>query len=96
MDKMPIMMGNDLAVQWSADWAATTLDKKSGDSSLQAVTNSLTAVSNDFSSQSSTAQSKLKYYESNDEQYKSIFHDVASDWINVIKAMITAMQSASN
>ncbi len=91
--------GKGLATQWAKDWANTTLSPSPGtnkNASLQAVTNSLTAVSNDFSSQSSTAQSKLKYYESNDEQYKSIFHDIATDWINVMKSMITAMQSASN
>lgn len=74
-----------LASTWSKLWA--TPNPGSGIApAIQSVTNGLTAVSTDFSSQSSVAQSKLKYYETWDEQYKSITHSVMSDYINQEKS----------
>lgn len=53
---------------------------------VQEVTNTLTELSTQFSSQSSIAQSKLKWYESWDEQYKSIRHSMMSNFVNQEKA----------
>jgi len=82
-----------LANYWAGLWSNEDTDKPD---STQAVTNGLTAVSSDFSSQSSTTQSKIKYYEANDEQWKSMMHDIMSEYINEEKQSTTAMQSASS
>lgn len=87
---------SNVAHQWHKDWKATTLSSSSssnGDASLQAVTNALTAVGNNFSSQAATAQSKLQYYQSNDQQYNAMDHDLMTDWVNQENQMVTAMQS---
>ena len=84
---------NDLGTYWANLWTNESTDKPD---STQAVTNGLTAVSSDFSSQSSTTQSKIKYYEANDEQWKSMMHNIMSEYINEEKQETTAMQSASS
>lgn len=81
----------ELVNDWNGLWNSNNPDQPN---SIQVVTNALTAVSTDVSSQSSIVQSKLKFDEANDEQYKSITHSIQSEFINQEKQMNQAMASA--
>lgn len=94
----------DLANAWYDDWSMP--GKNTGSKGapyaptntpqIQGVTNALTALSTDFSSQSSIAQSKLKYYETWDEQFMTVQHSMMSEYINQEKSPNTSMQSAAS
>ncbi|MCP5489574.1 MAG: hypothetical protein H7A42_00475 [Chlamydiales bacterium] len=94
-----------LAQKWSQDWqgpsqppdnAPPNWPSSSDSPQIQGVTNALSAVSTDFSSQSSIAESKLKYYETWDEQYLTVQHSMMSNFIDMEKSPNTSMQSAGS
>lgn len=89
-----------LTTAWYTDWHPTNPIGSSGTagnpSTVQPVTNALTAANTQINSLSNTTQSKIKYYESWDEQYKSMMHTVETEIINEEKQSTTAMQSASS
>jgi len=91
---------SDLANKWHTDWQGPSDQndppKPTTSPSIQGVTNALSAVSTDFSSQSSIAESKLKYYETWDEQYLTVQHSMMSNYIDEEKSPNTSMQSASS
>lgn len=100
-----IQATDNLYTAWWSDWNPTDPSPpssvggkgKAGDpTSVQPVTNALTAATTQITSMSNTAQSKIKYYESWDEQYKSMMHDVMSEVMNEEKKSSTAMQSAGS
>ncbi|NGX51530.1 MAG: hypothetical protein K1060chlam2_01399 [Chlamydiae bacterium] len=85
-----------LAANWYKSWHPTnptsTGTGGKGNPEIQPDVNALTAIATAVSSQSSTAQSKIKFYESNDEQYKAMLHTIASAIINALKQANAAMQ----
>ena len=89
-----------LASDWNKDWQGPSDNNNpptpTTTPAIQGVTNALSAVSTDFSSQSSIAESKLKYYETWDEQYLTVQHSMMSNYIDQEKSPNTGMQSASS
>jgi ribosomal protein L17 len=85
--------GKNLVAYWQKMWGSNNPDDPN---STQPVTNALTSVASDFSSQNSTAESRIKFYEANDEQYKSMTHSMMTEIINEEKQSTTATQSAGS
>lgn len=85
--------GDNLVSYWQKMWGSNNPDDPN---STQPVTNALTSVASDFSSQNSTAESRIKFYEANDEQYKSMTHSMMTEIINEEKQSTTATQSAGS
>lgn len=88
--------GQDLVNYWEMTvWPPKNIISTTPNN-ISPVTNAFTAISNDISSQSSVAQSEMKYYEANDEQYKSMDHDIMTELVNGEKTAVQAAQNASN
>lgn len=90
---------SDLAKTWNQDWQGPSggnPPKPSGSPAIQGVTNALSAVSTDFSSQSSIAESKLKYYETWDEEFLTVQRSMMSNFVDQEKSPNTSMQSAAS
>ncbi len=86
----------DLVGYWQSVWPQGPINTEEKTLNISPVTDAFTALSNDISSQSSVAQSELKYYEANDEQYKSMDHDIMTELVNGEKTAVQAAQNASN
>ncbi len=91
-----------LADYWAGLWrdtsvsSSTTSTSSSGGQGITPVTDPLTDFSNTVSSQDQIVQSMLKMFSADESQYEGMLHTIMQSIIDLIKAMVSAMQTAGN